>query len=487
MSKRGIWLVFISIYLMLMFIPFKSIAQETGTTLENSNLAADTIDYIPSWYPGALEYNLMIASARGLTSEIERLIKKGAILNLYNEDGATPLIFAVSYNKPEAVKTLLKYSPGLEEITSGWETALMIAVKNNYDTIAEMLLRAGSDIDFADNYGASPIHYASLYGYLNMVDLLLYYDATIDSKTDEGYTALHTAIIAGYADIADLLIQNNANMEARDNYGDTPFLMAASIGDTLIMDLLYGFGVDIFTTNISNHNALTLAIAYDQKDAVKYLLEKSQKWKEKSVAGYDPYKIASKYSRHDITGLLNAYSIPGRIKPSIDQFSLSAAARFTTHDYYSGFSLSFKEPYYKTGFTLGLDMKLWYTRILREESENKYFQYFDKGVMLYGGLFRDFNLTNRTGRSNYILNTSVSGGYSFGNKFKGTNIIPDNSFKIIPSLAIKWVINPVAIFFGAEYINSEYYKIGPLWLRTGISYNFFFDTMRVKTKKIKWN
>ena len=128
MSYKGISVVMASIILLL-FIPLKITAQETGTVGESNTLAADTIDYIPVWYPGALEYNLMIASARGLSSEIDRLIQKGANINSYNTDGATPLIFAVSYNKPEAVRTLLKYSPDLEEFTSGWETALMIAVK----------------------------------------------------------------------------------------------------------------------------------------------------------------------------------------------------------------------------------------------------------------------------------------------------------------------------------------------------------------------
>ncbi len=486
MSYKGISVVMYSIILLL-FISLKIFAQETITARGNITLAEDTVDYIPAWYPGALEYNLMIASARGLTSEIDRLIQKGANINSYNTDGATPLIFAVSYNKPEAVKTLLKYSPALEEFTSGWETALMIAVKNDYDTIAEMLIRAGADTDYADNHGASPIHYASLYGYGKMVDLLIYYDATIDAKTDDGFTPLHTAIWAGYADIADLLIQNNANMEARDNDGDTPFLLAASTGDTLIMDLLYGFGVDIFTKNVHNHNALTLAIANDRKDAVRYLLEKSDRWKDRSTSVYDPYKIAAKYSRHDITSILNAYKIPGRIKPSIDQFALSVAARFTPHDFYSGFSLSFKEPYYNTGFALGLDKKLWYTRILKEESEGNFFQYYDKGAMLYGGFFRDFNLTNRPGRGNYILTTALSGGFSFGNKFRGTEISPDNKFKIIPALTLKWEKNPVNIFFGTEYNNTEYYKIGPLWFRVGFSYNYFFDSMRIKPKRLKWN
>ncbi|MBI5009007.1 MAG: ankyrin repeat domain-containing protein, partial [Bacteroidia bacterium] len=443
--------------------------------------------YIPEWFSGGKEYNLMIASSKGLVSEIERLIKKGANINSYTEEGVTPLIFAVSNRQTSAVKKLLNYHPKLDEFTTNWETALMVAVKNNYDTIAEYLIRAGADIDFADNHGASPLHYAALYGYLGMVDLLLYYDATIDTKSDDGFTALHTAVWAGFPEIADLLIQNNANIEAKDNDGDTPFLLAASFGDTLMMEIMYKFGVDIFARNNSNYNALNMAIAYDYKDAVKYLLKKSTKWYDADLPGYDPFKVASKYQRKDLEGILKSYNIPGKINHSIDHISISAYSRFSFHDYYSGLSAAFKDPLFNAGFVIGTDMKLWYTRILKEVSEDIYYQYYDRGAMIYAGLFKDFNLTNRPDRVNTVFTTSLSGGYTFGNSFRGTTTNPDNGFKFIPGIGMKWIKNNFSLFTEAQYINyPDYYKIGPLWFKIGLSYNHYFDNMRIKPKKIRW-
>lgn len=487
MSYKGISIFIFSIFSILGSIPLNSYSQVSTASTEIKIEPSDTIEYIPEWFGGGKEYNLMIASSKGLVPEIERLIKKGANINSYTEDGATPLIYAVSNRQTEAVKMLLKYSPKLDEFTSNWETALMIAVKNNFDTIAEDLIRAGAEIDFADNYGASPLHYATLYGYTGMVDMLLYYDATIDTKCDDGFTALHTAIWAANPEIADLLIQNNANMEARDNDGDTPFLLAAALGDTLIMEILNKFGIDAFTTNNYNYNALNLAIAYGQNDAVIYLLNKSTKWGYTKPAGYDPYKIASKYHRKDIDELLKKYNIPGKINRSFDQTAVSAYSRFTPHDYYSGVSIAFKEPSYNAGFIVGMDMKLWYTRIVKEVSDDNYYQYFDKGAMIYAGLFKDFYLTNRPGRVNTAFTTSVSGGYTFGNTFKGTMIYPDNGFKFIPGIGMKWIKNKVSVFTEAEYINyPDYYKIGPVWFKIGLSYSYFFDNMRIKPKKIRW-
>ena len=482
--KLTFWIVAAT---MLSILSSECFSQEKDKTAAISKIeASDTIDYVPSWYTGALNYNLMIASAKGLVTEIDRLIELGANVNAYNENGATPLIFAVTNNKPESVRALLKHSPHLDDITSNSESALLIAVKDNYTEIAEILIRAGAEIDFTDYYGNTPLHYASLYGYLDMADILLYYDAPVDEKSDEGITPLHAATWAGNIDIADLLIQNGANMEARDKEGYTPFLIAASFGDTIFMDMFYKFGVDIFTRNIYNHNALTLATAFGHKEAVKYLLEKSNRWQAADSLGYDPYKIASKYRRKEIIGILEKYNIPGKAKHGFDQVALSGSAKFAKHDFYTGISASFKEPYLNAGITGGIDMKLWYSRILIEENENYYYQYYNKESMIYAGLFKDLDLTHRIDRSNFIISGSLLGGYNFGNKFRGTDKAPASSFKLIPSVSLKWTINALTIFTSAEYIESEYYKIGPMWFRIGASYNYFFDNMRPRLKKIKW-
>jgi hypothetical protein len=276
-------------------------------------------------------------------------------------------------------------------------------------------------------------------------------------------------------------------MEARDNEGYTPFLIAASYGDTLFMEMLYKYRVDIYTRNNYDYNALTLAIAFGHNDAVRYLLRKSDRWKGADSLGLDPYKIVSKYRRKEIGAILKASGIPGKIKYGIDQVSVSGSARFTPHDFYSGLSISMKEPYLNGGFILGCDMKLWDTRILLETSENSYNQYYDKGAMIYAGIFKDFMITSRVDRGNFILSASLSGGYTFGNKFTGTLITPDNSFKLMPGASLKYIKNSISAFSGIEYIKSDYYKIGPVWFRIGMSYNYYFDNLRTRQKKIRWN
>jgi ankyrin repeat protein len=463
-------------------------AQQDTLILKNNGIELiDTSDYMPTFYETALDYNLMIASSKGYVSEIIRLIGQGADVNTETVEGITPLIYAVLNNRIDAVTTLLKYNPVIDKVTSSYETPLIIAVKNNNPELCEILIRAGADIDITDRNGATPLHYAAINGYLEVTDLLLYYNANIDDKSDDGITPLLAAIMAGYADISDLLIQNGANMEARNNKGYTPFIMAAVNGDTLIMDLLYKHGVDIYASNNAHYNALDLSISSNQPAAVKYLLKIGKKWSPPQENAVDPYLVATKYRRKEIVSILKENNVPGNVRYGIDQAALTLSSRFTLRDYYAGLSFAFKEPYINGGILIGCDMKLWYSRVLVKDSEHLFYQYLDKGYLAYGGLFKDFRLHENPFKSNIMLTTTLLGGYSFGHTLKGKLTGPGNEFMLIPDVAVKWNIRNFSMSLGMEYIRSQFYNIGPVWVRAGFSYTIFFDRVRTQVKPIKWN
>lgn len=446
----------------------------------------DTTSYIPYYYPGALDYNLMIASSNGYTLEIYRLTQEGADVNAEFEKGATPLIYAVSNNQTNVAKLLIKFGADVNKTTLKNETPLLIAVKNQNDEIAEALIRAGAEINFTDKYDATPLHYATIYGYFDLVDMLLYYNASIEKKTVEGTTPLMASVWGGFDDVADLLIQNGANMEARDNEGYTPFLIAAFNGDTLLMDLLHKNGVDIYEKNYSNQNALTIAISANHDKATTFLLGLGDKWTKPGSDAINPYDVASKYRRKDIINILRKNNIPGKVKFEIDQVAVTASSMFCLHDLYTGMSLAFKEPYLNAGFLAGCDMKLWYDRVLIKESEHLFYQYMNKGYVGYAGLFKDFELTDNTFKGNYEVSTSLSAGYVFGNQLKGTIVTPENKLVVIPAISLKWIKKNLSFSFGADYLKTEFYHIGPVWLRAGVSYSLFFDNVRLKNKILKW-
>lgn len=469
-------------FLSLLFISADAFSQVN----DSAAVSYDTTDYIPEFVKGAIDYNLMIAASKGYTGEINRLVMEGADVFAETQQGVTALIFAVSANQPEAAKMLIDFGSDVDKLTSNGVSPLIIAVKNQNALIAEELIRGGADIDLADKYKATALHYASVYGYLDIADMLLYYDASTEKKAVEGSTPLLASVWAGNADIADLLIQKGANIEESDNEGFTPFLMAALNGDTLIMQLLYKKGADIYATTKSNLNALALSIIADQSDATKLLLKIGSNWANHSSHALSPYSVASKYGRKDIIKILQDYKIPGNIRYEIDQADIMVSTRFFLHDIYTGASLSFREPLLNGGIIIGCDVKPWYSRVLVKQSEHMFYQYMEKGSVVYAGLFKDFAITNYPFRGNFVLTTSLSAGYSFGNQLKGTEYTPPDKFIFVPAASVKWTRKDLALSLGINYMKTDFYGIGPVWLRLGASYNLYFDKVRPKNKTLKW-
>jgi ankyrin repeat protein len=472
--------------ILIVFISFFFSGQTKAQIIEIQGEYYDTSLYIPSFYNHAISYNLMIASSKGYLAEIPRLIKRGADIDGESDNGVTPILFAVYNNQPLAVNILIKYGADLNKTTTDYESPLLVAAKYDFQEIAELLIRSGALINYSDAYDVTPLHYASIYGYLEMVDMLIYYDAEIDNKTVEGTTPLLAAVWAGNIEVADLLIQNGADINSPDIEGFTPFLMAAMNGDTLLMDLLIKNGADIYAVNNAGHNALTLAIMNGSKETTLYLLKTGNRWKSPENNKIDPYKVATKYRRKEIIPILQNNNVPGNVKLAIDQYSLGVSTKIVKHDIYTGVSISFKEPFINAGFILGVDTKIWATRVLIEQNEQLFYQYWDKSSIVYGGMFKVFDLSNNNFRSNSSITVSLSAGYKFVNSLNGSAVNMQEKISLIPSITFNHTWKRTSLFIGAEYNKSDYYKVGPVWLRVGGSWTSFFDNIRIYGKNIKW-
>lgn len=464
----------------------------------------DTSGYVPEYYDNGLEYNLMIAASKGLDTEVERLILRGAEVDFVSVDGVTPLIYAVSNKKLGAVNVLLSYGADPNKKTWDGITPLLVILKEYVNiwnieltkvkasledeclNIAESLLRYGADIDYQDSYGATALNYASIYGSFRFADLLIYYRADLDRKAYDGTTPLMAAVWAGHAAVADLLVQNGANMEARDNEGFTAFLIAAQNGDTLLLDYLINKGVDIYEKDLNGWDALSLSIRYNHKDAVALLIRAGEKFREKGRESLNYYNVAVKFRREEIFTLLEKNDFPDHYKTQISQIEFTLSSKLTYSDVYTGINFFFREPRKNIGLVTGFDTKLWYTRVMMKESDYQFYQYMDKSSIVYAGIFKDIPLTDRAFRSNVIFTGSLSAGYFFGNKFRGTVTSPESSLRIIPAVSLKIVKKNFGIFAGIEYMNTDFYKLWPVWARAGISYNFDLKHSKTPVKTIKW-
>jgi hypothetical protein len=316
--------------------------------------------------------------------------------------------------------------------------------------------------------------------------MLLYYGADIDKKSWDGTTPLMSAIWAGYADVADLLIQNGANLEARDEIGYTPFLIAAQNGDTLIFRMLKDQGVNIYEKANDNWDALDIAIRSGQSDAVRWLLKNGDKWND-MVKNSIPYSnVAANYRRKEIFSILKNSNLPAEYKFHFNQMDISVSEKLAFWDNYTCFSLGIKEPRNNFGIIAGFDTKLWYTRILLKTDQSVYYQYYDKSSFAWAGIYKDFTITDYLFRNNLSISCSLTGGYFFGNKYKGSDKGPESKFKLSPGVAFKMERKNRVIFTGVELMTTGYSRMLPVWLRIGYSRKFSFDFSKSDGKNIKW-
>lgn len=111
------------------------------------------------------------------TDELRTLLNRGANINIKNNHGYTPLMWAAFNNKIDIVELLLDHSTDINinaKDTSGY-TPLMRAIFNKNIKMVELLLKHGADINIEDDGKQTPLQYASEKNLQEIVELLKTY------------------------------------------------------------------------------------------------------------------------------------------------------------------------------------------------------------------------------------------------------------------------------------------------------------------------
>jgi ankyrin repeat protein len=180
------------------------------------------------------------------SKKAKSLIEQGTNINIQDDDGCTPLYWAVRYNVTD---------------------------------IVDLLLKKGANIEVQDKYGLTPLHYAVQERLTEIVNLLLDHNAQTDTKSNNGSTPLHRAtVVMNEADrtpegiqtrqeIIHSLLNQGADINARDGFGCTPLHYAVQyLNQEAIVLLLLERDAKIDIKNNEGKTPLGLAkIEYDLK------------------------------------------------------------------------------------------------------------------------------------------------------------------------------------------------------------------------------
>jgi ankyrin repeat protein len=210
---------------------------------------------------------------------VRLLLDHGASAEAQNNHGSTPLHLAAAKARQEIVQSLIENSTNIDLRNNDGETALHYASRRGQINNIRLILSHNADVDALDNGGSTPLHLAIPERYLAIpeanleaVQLLLEQGAKINLQNHMGKTALHLASQRGYLSIIQLMLNHDANVDALDNEGSTPLHLAISGASLEAIQLLLNHGASITLRNGKGQTALHRASQRGHLDIIQLIL-----------------------------------------------------------------------------------------------------------------------------------------------------------------------------------------------------------------------
>ena len=186
----------------------------------NINASTNSLNnYFESSSPPHFDLLALSMYHKDNSNMVQALIDQGVNINFINEDGRTPLEFAISNGRINSAR-LLRNNGG--KIGSIFSAALV----GDLDAIKDFL-NAGSDINKKDNNGQTVLHVAIIEGHEEIIKFLISKRVDLNIKDSSGSTALFYAVTKNQNNIIKLLLEKGANVDVKNNSLFTPLHKAA--------------------------------------------------------------------------------------------------------------------------------------------------------------------------------------------------------------------------------------------------------------------
>jgi ankyrin repeat protein len=162
------------------------------------------------------------APARDQGEIIKALLKRGADVNVVDEQGLTPLHLALVRGHADAARLMLQVDVN-PAVTDQWgRTVLHLACELGKEDIVDLLLRKKANVAASDKAGLTPLHVAAACGHVGVMKHLLGAGAGIEAKDKLGDTPLHKAVWMNCPSAVETLLSSGAAADAKDGGGQTP-------------------------------------------------------------------------------------------------------------------------------------------------------------------------------------------------------------------------------------------------------------------------
>lgn len=181
---------------------------------------------------------LMWAARDGFPELVKGLLEKGAEVNAKDNNGRTPLIWATLRCCPEPVKWVTDKGEDVSDMELYADTPPVEPGKNGCMPILRLLLDRGADVNTRDKYGQTPLMHLAERGSPEIIQALLEKGADVNVEDKAGWTALMSAAKADHLEAVRLLLDRGADINAKTKDGRTALKVARAKGNKPIEELL---------------------------------------------------------------------------------------------------------------------------------------------------------------------------------------------------------------------------------------------------------
>ena len=204
---------------------------------------------------------LLDASAIGIPG---MLLKCGAYIDLRTENGMTALMIASRNGNTEAVRCLLAYGAKVNAQSSNGWSALMYANESKHKEIAQILQNSGGK-----SYNMQPdsetkkwldLVVACESGLISRVRYLLKQGINVNmTNKDDGWSLLTIVSQNGNTEVAKLVLEYGADVSFKDSNGWSALMFACRNGWIEIARLLLYYGADVNTQTSDGISVLMIS------------------------------------------------------------------------------------------------------------------------------------------------------------------------------------------------------------------------------------
>jgi ankyrin repeat protein len=181
--------------------------EEGGTEGASSGSAGMSQEEKVAMYNRFTEF--VQAIMKGDMDEVKELAGKEEYLTARGGSGASPLVSAMSLNKPEIAKLLIEKGIKLDSWAISECTSIQDAKKRM--EIVQLLIKKGADVNAVGSGDLTALHKAAAAGDLNLARVLLDNGADASLEDKQGKTPLDHAKERDNQAVARLLKEQDAN------------------------------------------------------------------------------------------------------------------------------------------------------------------------------------------------------------------------------------------------------------------------------------